>query len=44
MSQIRPLTQEELDLRIQKNFDRLCQPYYQIDQVFAPATYDWPGD
>ncbi len=44
MPEIIPLTQEELDLRIQKNFDRLCEPYYQIDQVFAPADYDWYGD
>ncbi len=44
MPEIIPLTQEELDLRIQKNFDRLCEPYYQIDQVFSPMEYDWYGD
>lgn len=44
MPQILPLTEEELSVRIQKNFERLCEPYYQIDQVFAPAEYDWPGD
>jgi len=44
MSQILPLTPEELNTRIELNFQRLCQPYYQIDQVFAPADYDWPGD
>lgn len=44
MSQICPLTHEELDERAQKNFDRLCEPYYQIDQVFSPAAYDWPAD
>lgn len=44
MSQIWPLTEEELSVRIQKNHDRLCEPYYQIGEVFAPAEYDWPGD
>jgi len=44
MSAILPLTEQELSCRIQKSFERLCEPYYQIDQVFAPPEYDWPGD
>ncbi len=44
MSQISPLTEEELSERIEKNFARLCEPYYQLDQVFSPADYDWYGD
>lgn len=36
--------QHELHKRIKKNFQRLCEPYYQIEQVFADASYDWPGD
>lgn len=39
-----PLSKEELNERIRKNYTRLTEPYYQIDQVFSPAEYDWPGD
>lgn len=39
-----PISESELNERIQKNYARLTEPYYQIDQVFAPAEYDWPGD
>lgn len=35
---------EELQQRIRKNRIRLGESYYQIDQVFMPAEYDWPGD
>lgn len=34
----------ELDERIRLNYNRLCDPYYQIDEVFSPEEYDWPGD
>lgn len=44
MSTVCPLTTEELEERIAKNYARLCEPYYQIGQVFSPAEYDWPGD
>ena len=44
MPQILPLTEEELSVRIQKNYERLCEPYYQIENVFASGEYDWPGD
>ena len=44
MATVLPLSAEELSCRIQKNFERLCEPYYQIGEVFAPPTYDWPGD
>lgn len=35
---------KELESRIEKNYQRLCEPYYQIQEVFADASYDWPGD
>ncbi len=36
---------EELQERIDLNFSRLRDdPYYQIDEVFAPVDYDWYGD
>lgn len=34
----------ELETRIQKNFDRLSEPYYQIENVFQEPNADWPGD
>lgn len=34
----------ELNERIHRNYQRLCEPYYQIDEVFADPAYDWPGD
>lgn len=36
--------QQELRERIEKNFNRLQEPYYQIQEVFADAAYSWPGD
>ncbi len=38
------LTEKELDERISRNYARLCAPYYQINEVFSPVEYDWPGD
>ena len=35
---------KELETRIKNNYKRLCEPYYQIQEVFADASYDWPGD
>lgn len=34
----------EIHARIALNAQRLREPYYQIDQVFSPLGYDWPGD
>ncbi len=35
----------ELNERIQLNFNRLeNDPYYQIENVFSPMSYDWYGD
>lgn len=34
----------EWEARTASNYRRLCEPYYQIEQVFSPAEYDWPGD
>lgn len=39
-----PLPEQELQSRIERNFKRLCEPYYQIDYVFSPAAYGWQGD
>jgi len=38
------ISNEELNERILKNYNRLSQPYYQIDQVFQNVGSDWPGD
>lgn len=35
---------EELTMRVEKNYARLCEPYYQIQEVFSDSSYDWPGD
>lgn len=36
---------KELQDRIALNYNRLnTDPYYQIEQVFSPAEYDWYGD
>jgi len=37
---------DELELaeRIEKNYNRLNEPYYRIDNVFSPKEYDWQGD
>lgn len=39
-----PVDQQELQARICKNYQRLQEPYYQIDNVFSDESYDWPGD
>lgn len=39
-----PVDPVELQERIDRNYRRLCEPYYQIGEVFSPAGYDWPGD
>lgn len=42
---IKHITEEELSTRIALNFNRLAESsYYQIDEVFSPVGYDWPGD
>ena len=39
------LNEEEINTRIALNFKRLAESsYYQIDEVFSPQEYDWPGD
>ena len=39
------INEKELKTRISLNFKRLADStYYQIDEVFAPDTYDWPAD
>jgi len=39
------LDRKELHQRIRLNFSRLADhAYYQIDKVFSPPEYDWPGD
>lgn len=39
------IDQKELDTRIALNFKRLADSsYYQINEVFAPDSYDWPAD
>lgn len=46
MSELRlPLDEIELASRIERNYRRLADgDYYQIENVFAPATYSWQGD
>lgn len=44
MQYIKQIDKTELQTRIQKNLQRLKEPYYQIGEVFADKTYDWPGD
>lgn len=42
---IKNICSEELSSRIALNFNRLADSsYYQIDEVFAPDSYDWPAD
>ncbi len=42
---IKKIDQKELNSRISLNFKRLAESsYYQIDEVFAPDSYDWPAD
>lgn len=39
------INEKELKTRISLNFKRLADSaYYQIGEVFAPDTYDWPAD
>lgn len=39
------IDEKELNTRIVLNFKRLADSsYYQIDEVFAPDSYDWPAD
>ena len=35
---------KELNERIGLNFNRLCNSYYQMEEVFSSPEYDWPGD
>lgn len=40
-----PIDAQELQIRTELNFSRLSgDPYYQIGDVFSPATYAWHGD
>ena len=42
---IKHINETELKTRISLNFKRLAESsYYQIDEIFAPDTYDWPAD
>ena len=42
---IKHINEKELSTRIALNFKRLAESsYYQINEVFAPETYDWPAD
>ncbi len=36
--------EKELQTRIELNFGRLHEPYYQLEHVFSPAAYGWQGD
>lgn len=38
------ITEKEINERLNLNFKRLCEPYYQIGEVFSPMDYDWYGD
>lgn len=41
----RDIDKNELNARIVLNYKRLADsPYYQINEVFAPDSYDWPAD
>lgn len=35
---------EELKERIELNYRRLCEPYYQIPEIFSAPDYGWQGD
>ena len=42
---IKYIRENELNTRIALNYKRLADSaYYQIGEVFAPSTYDWPAD
>ena len=38
------ITQEELDLRVKLNYERLQDSYYHIENIFCGDCADWPGD
>lgn len=38
------IPEKEIKERIELNFNRLLEPYYQIENVFSPSDYDWYGD
>ena len=38
------ITDKEIKERIELNYKRLLEPYYQIENVFSPSDYDWYGD
>lgn len=35
---------QELNERVRLNYQRLCEPYYRIEQVFQGKDASWPGD
>ena len=39
-----PIPKEELEERIERSYQRLLAPYYQIDEVYMPSDYEWYGD
>ena len=40
----KPVDMQELQERVEKNYARLCEPYYQFEDVFSDPAYEWPGD
>ncbi len=38
------LSENEINERIKLNHKRLCEPFYDIDNVFAAEDARWPGD
>lgn len=42
--EIKNVNMQELQERTEKNYARLCEPYYQIYDVFSDPMYEWPGD
>lgn len=44
MEKMTEISQQELETRMQKNYDRLCEPYYQIENIFQEENAEWPGD
>ncbi len=42
---VKLINENELNTRIFLNYKRLSESsYYQIDEIFSPIQYDWPGD
>lgn len=42
---VKHIDEKELNTRIALNYKRLADSsYYQINEVFAPDSYDWPAD